>query len=168
MKLLQNYIMRFYKILFSFIVLFLAACNKDNAPDNLIDKEKFVPLMVDVHMADGYLGAGTQIPDSLSYRGNGLYTAIFKKYNVDSAQFRKSFQYYSYHLNDMNDIYKEVVARLKAKNDSIVKVQAAEEMRKTKLRMDSTAKAAKKDSVKRSIKQDSIKKLNAKKHAAKA
>ncbi|MEX8546964.1 MAG: DUF4296 domain-containing protein [Mucilaginibacter sp.] len=158
--------MRFYKILFSFIVLFLGACNKDNAPANLIGKEKFVPLMVDVHLADGYLGAGTQIPDSLSYRGNGLYMAIFKRYGVDSAQFRKSFQYYSYHLNDMNDIYKEVVARLKAKNDSLVKLQAAEEMRKTKLRMDSTAKTAKKDSVKRSIKQDSIKKSKAKKVAA--
>ena len=63
----------------------------------------------------------------------------------------------------MNDIYKEVVARLTAKNDSIVKAQAAEEMRKTRLKMDSTAKAAKKDSAKRSIKQDSIKKAQTKK-----
>lgn len=119
--------------------------------------------MVDVHLADGYLAPGSQFLDSLGYRGNGLYDAVFKKYGVDSIQFKKSFDYYSYHLNDMNDIYKEVVARLTAKNDSIVKVQAAEEMRKAKIRMDSTAKAAKKDSVKRSIKQDSVKKTNAKK-----
>lgn len=168
MKLLQNYIMRFYKILFSLTVLFLCACSSDNAPNNLIDKEKFIPLMVDVHLADGYLAPGSQITDSLRYRGNGLYNAIFKKYDVDSVQFKKSFQYYSYHLNDMNDIYKEVVARLQAKNDSIVKIQAAEEMRKAKIKMDSTAKATKNDSVKRSIKLDSLKKSKAKKLAAKA
>lgn len=168
MELLQNYIMRFYKILFSLTVLFLCSCSSDKAPENLIDKEKFVPLMVDVHLADGYLATGSQFTDSLRHRGNGLYEAVFKKYGVDSVQFKKSFQYYSYHLDDMNDIYKEVVARLTAKSDSIVKVQAAEEMRKTKFKLDSTAKAAKKDSVKRSIKQDSVKKTNAKKLAAKA
>lgn len=144
MKLVQNYTMRFYKILFSLILLFLCACNRNNAPKTLVEKEKFIPLLVDVHLADGYLGTGQQMPDSLSYRGNGLYAAIFRRYNVDSAQFKKSFQYYSSHLDDMKDIYKEVLARLTAKNDSIVKYQAAEEMRKNKLRMDSTAKAAKK------------------------
>ncbi len=167
MKLVQNYIMRFYKILFYLSVLFLCACNRDKTPDDLIDKEKFIPLLVDVHLADGYLGTRSQLPDSLSYRGNGLYAAVFKRYGVDSAQFRKSYKYYSYHLNDIKDIYKEVVARLTAKNDSIVKVQAAEEMRKTKLRMDSTAKAAKKASDKLKLKQDSAKKATTKKIVAK-
>ncbi len=150
--------MRFYKILFSLLLMILVACHRDNAPDNLIEEDEFVPLLVDIHLADGYLNTGSQIPDSLSYRGNGLYGAIFKKHHVDSAQFRKSFQYYSYHLEQMNRIYKAVIDQLTAKNDSITKVNAEEEMKRQRRAADSVKKAFKIDSVKKAAKLDTLKK----------
>lgn len=155
MKLLQNYTMRFYKILFSLLPLFLIACNRDAAPDNLIKEEQFVPLLVDIHIADGYLSSKPQMPDSLSYYGNGLYDAIFKKYHVDSAQFKKSYQYYVVHLAQMSRIYKAVAQNLTAKNDSITKRLAAAEMEKSRRKTDSVAKAFKADSVRIKAKRDS-------------
>lgn len=149
--------MRFYKILFSFLLLFLIACNHEPVPDNLIEEDRFIPLLVDIHIADGYLNSRSQLPDSLSYRGNGLYAAIFKKHQVDSVAFKKSFQYYSKHLEQMGRIYKAVVEQLTAKNDSITKRLAAEEMKIRKHAADSAKKALKIDSAKRSAKQDSIK-----------
>ncbi len=146
--------MRFYNILFSLFLLVLAACHRDSVPDSLIGEEKMIPLLIDIHLADGYLSVGPQVPDSLSYRANGLYAAIFKKYQVDSGKFKKSFQYYSVHLEQMNNIYKAVSDRLKAKQDSITKRNAAEEVKLSKKRTDSLAKiskidSAKKDAVKR-------------------
>ncbi|RYE30621.1 MAG: DUF4296 domain-containing protein, partial [Sphingobacteriaceae bacterium] len=90
--------MRFYKILFSLLLFFLIACRHDPKPDNLIDEDQFASLLVDMHLADGYLNSKVQMPDTLSYYGNGLYTEIFRKHEVDSAAFRKSYQYYSVHL----------------------------------------------------------------------
>jgi hypothetical protein len=149
MKLLQNYTMRFYKILFSLLLIFLIACHHDNAPGNLIEEDEFILLLVDIHIADGYLNTGSQIPDSLSYRANGLYDAIFKKHHVDSVQFKKSYQYYSIHLEEMGKIYKAVVEQLTAKSDSIIKQQAAEEMKRSRRTADSVAKATKIEAVKR-------------------
>lgn len=152
--------MRFYKILFYSFLLFLVACQHDPKPDNLIDQEQFIPLLVDIHLADGYLTSKSQLPDSLSYRGNGLYAVIFKKYGVDSVAFINSFKYYSRHLNEMSQIYKEVVDRLTAKNDSVTKHLAAEEMQRSKLRNDSVKKVFKIDSSKQAVKRDSVKKTN--------
>ncbi|MVN22470.1 DUF4296 domain-containing protein [Mucilaginibacter arboris] len=153
--------MRFYKILFSLLLMFLIACHREAAPDNLIEEDQFVPLLVDIHLADGYLSTGSQMPDSLSYRGNGLYAAIFKKHHVDSVQFKKSYQYYSVHLEQMGQIYKAVTERLTAKNDSLTKIQNALAIKKSKHVTDSLAKvakinAAKIDSArKKSLKRDS-------------
>ena len=145
--------------------MFLVACHSGSVPDNLIEEDKFVPLLVDVHLADGYLSSKSQISDSLSYRGNGLYATIFKKHHVDSVQFKKSFQYYSIHLEQMNKIYQEVVDRLKVKSDSITKKLAAEEMDKSRRKTDSVKKAFKIDSLKQAVKRYSVKhtkKLNSK------
>ncbi|MGI4022450.1 MAG: DUF4296 domain-containing protein [Janthinobacterium lividum] len=150
--------MRFYKILFSLLLLFLIACHHDAAPDNLIEEDRFVPLMVDIHLADGYLSSKSQLPDSLSHYGNGLYGAIFKKYEVDSVQFKKSFQYYSKHLEQMGRIYKGVVNQLTAKSDSITKRLAADEMKRQRHTADSVKKAFKIDSARNAAKQDSVKK----------
>src|SRR5579875_1353325 len=150
--------MRFYKILFSLLLFFLVACSRDDAPDDLIEEDQFISLLTDIHIADGYLNSGPQVPDSLSYRGTGLYGAIFKKHQVDSVQFRKSYQYYAVHLQQMSRIYQAVVTQLTAKSDSITKQQAAEEMQRNRRRADSVAKAAKIDSARKQAKSDSIKK----------
>ncbi len=159
--------MRFYKILFSLPLLFLLACNHDPKPDNLIDEDQFVSLLVDIHLVDGYLSSKSQLPDTLNYRGNGLYTAVFKRHQVDSVAFKKSYQYYSVHLEQMNHIYEAVLDRLKFKNDSITKKTAAEEMQRSRLAADSVAKAYKLDSAKRAAKQDSVRKRTAKNSIAK-
>lgn len=148
--------MRFYNILFSLLLLFLVACRSGPVPDRLIEEDRFVPLLVDIHLADGYLSSKSQVPDSLGYRGNGLYAAIFKKHHVDSAQFKKSFQYYSIHLEQMNRIYQAVIDRLTAKSDSVTKQLAAEEMDRSRRKADSVKKAFKIDSAKKAGKQDSV------------
>ncbi|MGI4749750.1 MAG: DUF4296 domain-containing protein [Janthinobacterium lividum] len=159
--------MRFYNILFSLLLLFLCACNREPKPDNLIEEDRFVPLLVDIHLADGYLSTKPQMPDSLAYRANGLYAAIFKRHQVDSAQFKKSYQYYAVHLEQMGKIYTAVLAQLTAKNDSITKHLAAEEMKRSRRNADSVKKAFKVDSAKQAAKKDSVKKANSKTSSAK-
>lgn len=159
--------MRFYNILFSLLLLCFCACNHEPKPDNLIDEDRFVPLLVDIHLADGYLSTKSQMPDSLAYRGNGLYKAIFLRHHVDSVQFKKSYQYYAVHLEQLDKIYKAVLAQLTAKNDSITKNLAAAEMRRSRRNADSVKKAFKIDSLKQAAKRDSVKKTSAKNSIAK-
>lgn len=115
--------MRKYNSLFFSVLLLLAACHS-GPPDGIIEQNKMVNLLTDVHIIDGSLYATVQVPDSLYYHGNGKFNALFKRYHVDSAQFRKSFKYYTAKPDIMLDMYNKVVDKLQFKIDSINGVKA--------------------------------------------
>jgi hypothetical protein len=53
----------------------------------------------------------------------GTYLALFKKYNTDSVQFKKSFKYYSTQPAEMEAIYNQILKNLQRKTDSLNKIQ---------------------------------------------
>jgi hypothetical protein len=81
-----------------------------------------VSLLTDIHIIDGKLGVIDPAPDTLYKYGTGDYWVLFKKYQTDSAQFKKSFKYYSIHSVDMLAIYDQVMKNLKQKTDSLTKL----------------------------------------------
>jgi len=109
--------MRKYIILFFSGLLLLNACKK--APEGIISPDVMTNLLTEVHLADGAIGNIPQIPDSIYKYGMGKYLEIFKKYHTDTAQFRKSYKYYTMHPDQMVSIYDAVLKKLTAKNDSV-------------------------------------------------
>jgi hypothetical protein len=109
--------MRKYIILFFSVSLLLFACH--GSPDGVIKRDVMINLLTDIHLADGELTSVPQIPDSTYKYGMGTYLQIFKKYGTDSAQFRKSFRYYTTHPDDLASIYDAVLKKLDAKRDSV-------------------------------------------------
>jgi hypothetical protein len=81
-----------------------------------------VSLLTDIHIIDGKLGDVNPAPDSLYKYGIGDYLVIFKRHKTDSAQFRKSFKYYTIHSDEMLKIYEQVAKNLKKKTDSLTKL----------------------------------------------
>src|ERR1700744_5093518 len=97
-----------YITLFFLTVAFLSACKSDRIPDGIIEKTKMVGVLTDVIITDGTMYNVTQNPDSLYKYGTGKYAAVFKKYNVDSSQFNKSFRYYTGRPIEMQAIFYKV------------------------------------------------------------
>jgi hypothetical protein len=109
--------MRKYIILFFSGLLVLAACKR--TPEGIIKPDEMASVLTDVHLADGSMINIPQIPDSIYKYGMGKYLDIFKKHHIDSAQFRKSYKYYTMHADELVSIYDVVLKKLTAKSDSI-------------------------------------------------
>jgi hypothetical protein len=133
-----------YNRLFFSVLIFLAACKGGKAPEGIIKKEQMINLLTEVHIVDGSMYNVMQIPDSLYKHGTNIYLTLFKKYHTDSAQFRKSFKYYSTNPEMLRTIYEQITKNLKLKTDSVNKLSQIQIDKDNKRRTDSLSKLPKK------------------------
>ena len=114
-----------YIILFFLVLTLLCSCGSDeNVPDGILGKDEMTDVLTDIHIADGSLSNISQMPDTLYKYGTPRYLAIFKKYHTDSAQFRKSFKFYTLKPLMFNDMYVKILKKLQTKTDSLTKLLA--------------------------------------------
>jgi len=162
--------MRFYIGLFFCVVCFLFSCGEPSgdAPNGMLTMPQMAEVLTDIHIVDGSLANVPVIPDSLAKHGLGLYLGVFKIHHIDSAEFRKTLQYYTSHPDVLYVIYEGVNRRLNHKLDSLNKVKAHLEAVKRKdphFKADSIKLAHHTDSLQRvraAHTADSIKKANEK------
>ncbi|MBS1532037.1 MAG: DUF4296 domain-containing protein [Bacteroidetes bacterium] len=126
-----------YKILFFSLLVFLCSCGGKTIPDNVIQPDKMVRVLTEVHIADGAMYNVMQLPDSLYKYGTDRYLKIFKQFHTDSVQFRRSMKYYCNNPGMLADMYDQVTDILKQKSDSLNKVNQAEMAVESKRRADS-------------------------------
>ena len=138
-----NYRMHKYKSLFFSVMLFLVACGGNKIPDNIIKQDRMTGLLTEVHIVDGSMYNIVQVPDSIYKYGYGKYIAIFKKYNTDSVEFKRSMKYYSSRPELLQKIYEQVTANVKAKSDSVTKLYNQQIAKDSKRRADSLQKIQK-------------------------
>ncbi|MGY3212180.1 DUF4296 domain-containing protein [Mucilaginibacter sp. HD30] len=150
--------MRRHLILFFSALFLFMSCKQDKTPGDIIEKDKMVHMLSDVHIINGSLSSHVA-KDSLYKYGTNRYGLLFKKYGVDSALFNKSVAYYAGRPDEMTELYDSVTVVLQFKIDSLSEVNAkiaeketkklrakfeAEKKRKAdSLRLDSTTKASK-------------------------
>jgi Domain of unknown function (DUF4296) len=133
-----------YNSLFFSVLIFFAACKGADTPTGIIKEEKMAALITEIHIADGSLYSVAQVPDSLYKYGTGKYLAIFKKFDTDSVQFKKSYKYYTSNPEMLASIYDQVVINLRLKTDSVNKANQAQITKNSKRVADSLKKLGQK------------------------
>lgn len=131
--------------LYIVIVFFLISGCKPGVPKDIIQPDEMAKVLHDIHIADGYLGQIAR-PDSVKIIAAGYYKGIYKKYDIDSALYTRSMNYYYKDPKVLNDIYVKVTGQLTKEKDLIVKADStfnAKEIEKAKLKIvrDSTRTA---------------------------
>lgn len=129
------------------ILLFFISCS-EKLPKGILAKDKMVNLLTDIHLIDGY--GMTMMPDSNAVKIPQLYQSVFKKYDTDSVQFRKSMEYYAQQPVELDSMYNAVTRRLERMEE--------EENKRLEEEAEKREKA-----VRDSLRQDSIKKAKEKK-----
>jgi hypothetical protein len=114
--------MRYYIILFFSVLSFLFSCNHSGTSADVIPPDQMTALLTQVYLVDGRLSALEQYPDTLYKYGTARYLAVFKQFNTDSAQFRKSCIYYSSNPQQLLDMNVKILAALQLKSDSLRKL----------------------------------------------
>jgi len=104
---------RFLAILL--ITIFFVAC-KDSVPEEIIPESKMTDILLDLHVADGYMLYGSAASENRHW---DYFSGIYKRYGTDSASVRKSLEYYASHPQKLQDIYAEISKRLHAMETGI-------------------------------------------------
>ena len=89
------------------ICVALYAC-KPGIPKDVIQPDKMEKVLFDIHIVDGYIGA-LQKPDTAKIVASSYYAGVYKKFEIDSAIFEKSKNYYYTRPDLLDKIYKNLM-----------------------------------------------------------
>jgi len=114
--------MNFLKYISFIIFLAVFSCASDGykkVPENLITEEKFVDLMVEMHLIEANINQRfVKLVDSTD-TSFGYYRYLFDKYEVKKVDFDSTFNYYSRNPDKLDLVYDQVQERLKAMADDL-------------------------------------------------
>jgi len=120
-------------LFFSVLFAFLSAC-KSPIPANIIQPDQMGKLLYDMHMVDAYISTMPN-QDSAKKVAATYYKGIYKKFNVDSALYQQSMDFYYDNPEIMADLYKNIQAKVKQTKTKMEKIQEAELKLETQQRL---------------------------------
>jgi len=95
---------RFFAIIIICISFF--AC-KPGIPKEIIQPDQMEKVLFDIHVVDGYIGTITK-QDTAKIVASSYYNGVYKKFNIDSATYNRSLNYYYNHPDLLNKIYENL------------------------------------------------------------
>ena len=127
----------------------LLACGKK--AKQVLDKEQMASVLTDLYLTESKIDRLPLKRDSAQKLMKQLRPLIYKKHRIDSAAFRRSFEYYFENLDKLKKVYELTLDSLtyretaleKAKNDKLKAEKALrakeDSIRQMKIRIDSLA-----------------------------
>lgn len=100
------------------LILLLSSCynihdgKKIPKPDDLIDRDKLVLVITDMEIAESTIREKLNLGQEIDGLQEEYYYAIFEKHDITKEQLDNSMAYYKQDLDELNDIYEEVITRL--------------------------------------------------------
>ncbi len=102
----------FYALLMFFA--FTACKNKASKPKDLLPESKLIPILVDLHLAEGGVDNKVFYDDSITVDLQAEYDNIFREHNITEEHFKQSFQYYQTKPAELGEMYQKVLDSLEA------------------------------------------------------
>ncbi|EKB49059.1 DUF4296 domain-containing protein [Cecembia lonarensis] len=102
------------KKIISLVILIttLLSCNKQRLPDGILDEDKMVDLLIDIHLAEGLVTSFPIHYDSSRILYPLFEKEIFRKHQVPDSVFRRSFEYYMRDAKVMDRLYARTIDSL--------------------------------------------------------
>lgn len=114
-------------ILLATLALGLNGCFNANIPkpDNLIPRDEFIKMMVDVYLVQGLENVPLGEKDLKKVSQTDLYHSVLKKYEVPDTVFIRSLIYYSSFPKDYEKMHVQIIDIL---NESSLQFKPQEKM----------------------------------------
>lgn len=97
------------------VLVLLFACGegqKEVIPDDLMSREAFVDMMVDAQLVEA-LGKGKIIrTENPRERLAALYASTYEKHGIEDSTFKKTYNWYFSHPEEMQLVLDDVIAKL--------------------------------------------------------
>lgn len=102
--------MKRFILLFTIFIMVIS-CKRDPLPKNAIPREKFVDVLVDVHIAEGIYRERKRIKmDSLE--SAQMYQLVLDKYNITEDELYTTVMYYTRNQKEYDKIYGDVLSKI--------------------------------------------------------
>jgi len=99
-------------IIFLIIFSIISCKNKDSDKKDILSKNEFINVLVDIHLANATLNYMQADKNWENFKANDYYPSILKKHNVSGKKFEKTIQYYIKRPIEYDAIYDSVINRL--------------------------------------------------------
>jgi hypothetical protein len=110
---------RWLVFIFSFLLILGCGSQRGIKKKYLLDRNTFVDLLVDIHLAYAIQGSSEYHEIARKYDSIDVHSIIFRKYDVEKAAFDSTMSYYTKKPEDLIKIYDEVIMRLNQLQDSV-------------------------------------------------
>ena len=102
-----------FNLFFFLLIITLGACQEgavleNPKPEPFIEAEKFIAIMVDVHLAEAIVSLRRDPKEAPVAKFEKLEYNIFKKHDIDSTTYLKNYEYYTKDLDLTKEIYQAV------------------------------------------------------------
>lgn len=104
------------------LVLLLGCVGEPEKPDDLIEKQEMVDLLIQVHLLEAKINkVPKRAGDSSQLVFDHYQALLFEDLGIDSARYRSSMTYYLDNPKELTSVYQAVVdsLALRAKNRNI-------------------------------------------------
>lgn len=123
------------------LATYFLACKSPNGekPKNLLSKQKMADVLVEMHRAEAMTNsAGIPSSDTSFYIFAQLEKEIFKKHQIDTSDYYKSYKFYLVNPEEFTDLYKLVVDKIIIQNKADSTAEAKANKNKPKAKADTT------------------------------
>lgn len=114
-------------MLFLFFTLGLSGCFNASIPkpEELIPRDKFIEMMVDVYLIQGMQNSPMEAKELKNVTQTDLYHSVLKKYSVADTVFVRSLIYYSSYPKDYEKMHVQILDIL---NESQLQVKPQQKL----------------------------------------
>ncbi|MCS7074349.1 MAG: DUF4296 domain-containing protein [Bacteroidia bacterium] len=89
------------------LLFFVSACIATEKPP--IPPDKMAQLLAEIHISESYREIRQMPPDVSLVEGKKEYNRILQNHQVSSADFHRSFDYYSKHPEELKEVYQKAI-----------------------------------------------------------
>lgn len=90
----------------------LLACAQNKAPENILPREKFIHVLIEMHLLDAELNLNQHLQDKENKLNYAKYKDMLAKNGADSLLLQSTFEYYKTRNEELLDIYRNVLDSL--------------------------------------------------------
>jgi hypothetical protein len=108
-----------------FLITGLASCYQTTSEPEfdmalVLPPDSMVFLLADLHMADAYVESIKDKKISKEHMASEYFNIILDGHRIDRQTFDESMRYYSYHTEEMDDIYEKVIVELSKRESKLI------------------------------------------------
>lgn len=113
-----NYIYKSYfypvkkTVVFISVLAILFSCDGRKVPEGILDEDKMVEVLIDIHLAEGLVSTFPIHYDSSRVLYPLFEKEVFKKHQIPDSVFRMSLEYYMQDTKKMDRIYARTIDSL--------------------------------------------------------